>query len=468
MGWKKKTALALVMVMLLGGLAACGMNSQSLYEQGQWYLGAGEYRAALGIFRELGGYEDAWRCALYCSGLIALEEGEMDRARADFTNLKGFLQSDLYLSYLNARTMEAAGEIDKAKAAYLALGSFEDSYDRALRLEALIPQRDYAAAQSLMALGQYEKAYEAFNALGDYENSRQMALNCQEKLFELALTPSREAMAQGDYAKALELIDQVGFPLTDLMQTQLDQLAESCRAALYAQAAQLEAQGLSSAQETLALYESLGNYQDSAQKAQALADQYGRSMALTDYQGQWQYVALGQYPQGSPILWRVMKRYEGKALLLADKILEARPLCQEGETFTTYEQSSLQDWLTGEFMQKAFTPREQAALAGEEKVFLLSREEAQLLPHNADRQAQGSDHARSQGLRESAQQAGWWWLRDQGELSGCQSIVYFSGVIYDKGVQAYDAQTGVRPAIWLDLEQYPLTQGTGTYEDPYQ
>ena len=468
MAWKKKTALVFALLALLGGLTACGMTSQALYEQGQWYLGMGEYRAALEVFQGLGGYEDAWRCALYCSGLIALEEGDEARARADFTNLDGFLQSRMYLNYLDARAMETNGRIDEAQQAYRALGSFEDSHDRAERLGEMIPRRDYNAAQSLKALGQYREAYEAFTALGDYENSAALALQCQERLFEQAMTPLRTAMAQGNYEGALEKLSQVDFPLTELMQDQLDQLGETCRAALYARATQLEAQGLSTAREALALYDQLEDYEDSARRLRALEDRYSRSLLLKDYSGQWQYVSLGQYPQGSPILWRVVKVFEGRALLLADRILETRPLSAPGETFTTYENASLRAWLTGEFRQTAFTPQEQEALDGEEKVFLFSREEAALLPHNPDRQAQGTDHALAQGLRTSEEETGWWWLRDQGELSGCQSIVYFSGVIYEKGVQACDTQTGVRPAIWLDLEKHPLTQGSGTAQDPYK
>jgi len=456
----KRLALATFLALLMGSLTACGMHSQTLYEQAQWYLGTGEYAAARGIFSELGGFEESDRYALYCAALEALAAGETDRARADFTNLEGFLQSDLYLSYLDARDLEAAGQLDEAREEYRALGSFSDSQEKAQRLDKLIPQRDQAAARTYMALGDYEKAYEAFLALGEYEDSPQQAAACQAKLFDAAMGPVKAAMGGGDHQRALTLLEAIDFPLTELMQGQVNQLQETCRAALYARAAQKETEGMEQAREAIALYESLGAYQDSAQRAQALSQKYSRGLAL----GQGSYVRLGQY-QGEELMWRVLKVYEGRALLLTDRIVEARPLCQEGETFTTYEQCSLKEWLEGDFKEAALKTVSEEAVEGP---FLLSGEEAQLLPHNPDRQALATAHAEKQGLRLSSQKTGWWWLSDQGELNGCQSIVYFSGAVYAKGVQAHDAQTGVRPALWLDLEAYPLREGAGSAEDPYR
>lgn len=468
MWWKKGLALTAALILVMGALTGCGVDNQERYEQGQLYLGYKDYETARQIFQELGEYEDAGRYELYCAALMALQAGDTARAQADFSNLEGFKSSDLYLAYLEAQALETAGELEAAQAEYQALGSFGDSADRAGRLQGLIPQRDYASAQTLMAVGQYRQALAAFTALGDYENSAQLAAACQEQLFQEALNQCRQPFAAGAYEKALEAIARVDLSLTPAMQAQLDQLAESCRAALYEQAVQGEQKGLAAAEETLALYEALGDYQDSAQKAEALAKRYGKSMGITDYQGQWQYISLGSYPESTPLLWRVIKCYEGKALLLADSILESRGLCQPGETFTTYQDSSLRAWLCGDFAGAAFTQEQRAALAGEDPVFLLSAEEARLLPQNLDRQAQGSAHAQAQGLRESSQGLCWWWLRDQGQLSGCQAIVYFNGVVYDKGVQVFDAQTGVRPAIWLDLSQYTLTQGQGTLTDPFR
>jgi len=450
-----KTSLLFVLCLCLTG---CGLSAQTQYEQAQWHLGAGEYAAAHRLFADLGSFADAQACALYCSALTALENGDLDRARADFTNLEGRYQSALYLRWLDAHALEAQGRLEEAREGYLALGSFYDSPQRALRMNDLIPQRDYRAAVTLKAAGEWLQAWELFSALGDYEDSAAQALACQERLFETALSPIRLALEGNDHARALELLKGIDLPLTPTMEAQLEQLQTACHSALYARAVRAEAGGLPAAREAIALYEGLGDHEDSPQRAAALRERYGRSLALQP----GQLIQLGRYPQ--PLLWQVVKVYEGRALLLSQRILAARPLCREGETFTAYDRSSLKAWLEGDFKSTAFDP---AALKALEGPFLLSREEALLLT-DAQRRAAATPAALEEGLRLSDEGYGWWWLRDQGHISGCQAIVYFSGLVYEKGVQAHDAQTGVRPALWLDLEQYPLTQGSGSEADPYR
>ena len=462
----KLCALAMALCLALSMLTACGITQQDRYEQAQLHLGYRDYESARSLFAELGEYEESGSYALYCSGLLALQAGDYARASADFANLAEFRHSPLYLSYVDALILEQEGEWEAALGLFASLGSFEDSADKAAHLQQLIPQRDYASAQTLMAVGQYQQAWDAFAALGDYQDSAQLAAACQEKLFESLWSACQQAFQRGDYEETLKQLEDVSMPLTESMARQLLELAEKCRAALYERARRSEAEGLSAAQETLALYDALGSYSDSLQRAQALRTQYGVSMQLHDFDGQWQYVSLGAWPKENPLLWRVVKCYDHQVLLLADTIMETRPLCQPEEAFTTYNDSSLRAWLCDTFAAGAFSAEQQQALCGEDPVFLLSKEEAALLNANPHRQATGSQHALEQGLRQSSQGTSWWWLRDQGEMSGCQSIVYFSGSIYENGVQAQDTQTGVRPALWLDLDQYSFTEGTGTLDDP--
>ena len=234
---RRKLCLLLILCLSLTG---CGLTVPALYDQALFHLGAGEYAAARQLFEQLNGYGDAHRCALYCAALEAVAAGETQRARADFLNLGDFLQSRLWLRWLEARQFESQGLLDEAQAAYQALGSFHDSAQRAGRMEELIPKRDYAAACAHQALGDWLSAWELFTALGAYEDSADRARLCQEKMFEQALRPVHEAMVRGDHAEALALLETPDIPLTEWMCAQLDQLRQTCGAALTVTAGETE------------------------------------------------------------------------------------------------------------------------------------------------------------------------------------------------------------------------------------
>lgn len=83
----------------------------------------------------------------------------------------------------------------------------------------------------------------------------------------------------------------------------------------------------------------------------------------------WDCVYFGHFPQSSngkggynndPIKWRVLSVNDGKAFLLSDKVLELLPYDLDGEN--DWEHCSLRTWLNNDFLQKAFTNEEQAAI----------------------------------------------------------------------------------------------------------
>lgn len=127
-----------------------------------------------------------------------------------------------------------------------------------------------------------------------------------------------------------------------------------------------------------------------------------------------------------PIAWRVLAIVNGKALLLAEKILDCRPYNTK-DSGVTWETCTLRAWLNNDFFNDAFNSGEKAKILAtrvvnenspeyydtdggndtDDKVFLLSYSEVRnpayefsLDPSNYDpvRQTQGTDFSKSQGL----------------------------------------------------------------------
>lgn len=214
-------------------------------------------------------------------------------------------------------------------------------------------------------------------------------------------------------------------------------------------------------------------------------------------------VTFGSYPQQAqgtdrtPIQWQVLDVQGDRALLLSCRGLDTRQYHTE-KTETTWAACSLRAWLNGEFLNRAFSGREQAGILatdvdngpaqgyGEwkteggdntrDRVFLLSCAEAEQYlgaqyyrgPGNTNSEkAQAAPTAfalqngawrsswqltwRSDGLRtDDERRAGWWWLRSPGSDPGSAAYIFATG-----GFDSYEVNETsgmVRPAIWLDLK----------------
>lgn len=200
------------------------------------------------------------------------------------------------------------------------------------------------------------------------------------------------------------------------------------------------------------------------------------------------YVRFGHYPQESyenkePIEWLVLAVSGNKVLLISHYALDAKPYNTE-QTQVTWETCTLRKWLNSDFLDTAFSVKEQSAILltdvdnsfgqgigsevdsgrnTKDKVFLLSYAEAsgylgvtvndnenlrsRVAPtpyayHNgAERYAKKTDEGKN---------AGWWWLRSPGSRYGYTADVTSSGNLGERAVnQRYGV---VRPAIWIDLD----------------
>lgn len=239
-------------------------------------------------------------------------------------------------------------------------------------------------------------------------------------------------------------------------------------------------------------------------------------------------VTFGSYEQdgnasngAEPIEWYVLDEEGGKSLLVSKYVLDAQPFVEpvkgqprwpEGSprptVDTEWADSSLRDWLNGDFLQEAFGSDERSAIAEtansdvkndavhgastaadsgihvaagtQDSVFLLSRAEAwRYFDNSAARVAAPTDYALAQGvftgvatdahgqLDEARSGNAIWWLRTQGYYAGYESVVTDDGYIHGDGYRAdgdvhdgyddhgqnesdTDGNFGVRPCIWVD------------------
>ena len=189
-------------------------------------------------------------------------------------------------------------------------------------------------------------------------------------------------------------------------------------------------------------------------------------------------VILGSYEQDNntvngkeSVAWRVLAIETGKALLISEKILDARAYNEDAKDLT-WETCSLRTWLNNDFFNNAFTSAEKLTIVQsksinsnnpeyatpggnetQDKVFLLSLDEAKLyFANDKAREAQGTDFAKNNGLWVSGTPSSGnsrWWLRTPGIYPDMACFVESDGTLttYGNGIDIKD--TGIRPAIWI-------------------
>ena len=190
------------------------------------------------------------------------------------------------------------------------------------------------------------------------------------------------------------------------------------------------------------------------------------------------HVTFGHYEQDNntengtePIEWLVLDVQDGKALLLSRYGLYAQQY-NTSYSSVTWETCSLRAWLNGEFLNSAFSAKEQQAIqlatvdnssgqgrsgnstsGGEDTkdhIFLLSYAEAwKYFSSESARQCQPTKYAVAHGAFTYNGNC-WWWLRSPGLSSSSACNVGTAGACRNYFV-TYDYVT-VRPALWVDLE----------------
>jgi len=168
-----------------------------------------------------------------------------------------------------------------------------------------------------------------------------------------------------------------------------------------------------------------------------------------------------------PITWRVVYMTKGKAILLADNILD---MAAYSNSDATWSSSSLRSWLNGTFYNTAFTDSEKnfidrkrlltrvADKMGFEKtddyIYVLSDTEAKGYAENITESAKPTAYTSKKGLFVDDKGYGYWWLRAPGSDTTHSAYVNPDGSLYVAGCKvSYANMGGVRPAMQIDLNK---------------
>ena len=161
----------------------------------------------------------------------------------------------------------------------------------------------------------------------------------------------------------------------------------------------------------------------------------------------------------------------GNALLLSRYVIEAKPYHSELEE-SSWEESTVRTWLNTDFYNLAFAEAEfevvekelknDVGAATEDKVFLLSKEEAEYyFSSDESKIAKATDCAIAHGVYEFNNFEGdyenlnrncRWWLRSSNLSDGGALWVNALGEIDVFGYRANTVMVGVRPAMWVKIK----------------
>ena len=179
-------------------------------------------------------------------------------------------------------------------------------------------------------------------------------------------------------------------------------------------------------------------------------------------------VKFGSYWQSNaekkePIEWLVLDEKDGKTLLLAKHGLDCRQY-QYGtygtSCSTTWENCDLRKWLNSTFINNAFSEEEQQAIIPmqnktndvetEDKVFLLSVEEANTYLTQKTRKCRPTPYAKFNNAWSSNNYFCLWWLRSLGDDKGSVAYVNDGGDVRNRGYYVYSALLAIRVAMWVN------------------
>lgn len=348
------------------------------YAHGKELLASGDYDEAELVFTALGDYSDSADKVKECKYRMAeqlLEEGETDQASRAFVRLGDYSDSPERVkecAYVQAGLLEKNGDLEEAAEAFAKLGSYSNAesrerkcrYNLAVKLyesgetakakeiftklggyydsEIYVNRIDYERGKELLDSGDYNAAYSVLDSV-HYSDSRDLA---KESLYLSA----KQSLDNGEWSDALSAIHKLGdYKDCDTLEKEVK----------YRQAQWLiENGGSTTAYELLS---SIGDYKDTTELCRQL-----RENILKEGSGN-SAVFLGSYTElftdsgTAPIKWRVLKTDGNKVLIIADKAIDYLPF-DETDSGASWKNSTLREWLNGEFYESAFTDEEKSII----------------------------------------------------------------------------------------------------------
>ncbi len=194
-------------------------------------------------------------------------------------------------------------------------------------------------------------------------------------------------------------------------------------------------------------------------------------------------IEFGSYEQDNnssngpePIEWRVLDVSGGNPLLMSVYGLDAKPY-NDSYRWVTWKESTIRQWLNGEFFRTAFTQEEQVLIKKEslttadnpaygtsgggmvrDKVFLLSLEEAgTYLLETKYRRTKPTAYAKAQGAAIRGAGNGSWWLRTAGFDAARAAYMNEMGKVDEYGTVGTDTDKIVRPVIRIGSSSEDLS-----------
>lgn len=204
----------------------------------------------------------------YTNAVKTMEANSYDEAYDAFIALGDFSDSAdkamycrIEITYLEAVALKDAGEYKKAADIFASLGDYSDS-------KALAKESNYLYADSLLNSGKYEEAYSAFCALGAFKKGvnavyKDSTTKAQEAKYLYGLA----CFESGDYKNAVEAFELAG---------DYKEAPAKLPEAKYLYADSLV--GSSDLKEASDLYKELGDYKDSTELYKKTYYQYGLKM----------------------------------------------------------------------------------------------------------------------------------------------------------------------------------------------
>ena len=207
-----------------------------------------------------------------------------------------------------------------------------------------------------------------------------------------------------------------------------------------------------------------------------------------DQHYRWEDPEAWHYFAYAPIKWRILKQTGDKAVLLADRMPDTCPF-NDSYKDISWSDCNLRRWLNSEFLSRAFTQQERNAIEEtdvknapnyyfgtdcgpdtKDRVFVLSESEAFSSPlaveYGFSDSDSGDDPARRFRSTLYAKCRGAWWspvdrflgtsfwfMRSVGYTKANVVYVGESGDTYNRGIVVTCNDSGVLPAITLDLSK---------------
>ena len=206
-----------------------------------------------------------------------------------------------------------------------------------------------------------------------------------------------------------------------------------------------------------------------------------RSFQLEGYNQQtnsYCYIEFGNYAE-TPILWRVLEVNETDALLFSEEIIE---IMRFDDDSVDWENSNVRNWLNSTFFNNAFNNEEISGIRNKyvmEPVFLLSVQDLTKAKYgfNIDDESIDPNRAASVSGYVSRKYGNVLHIRNRKSIyytSDASSSTSISSVVSTGRIgtasiisREYD-DVGIRPAIWIGIDNLNFTGGNGTYDDPYR